>query len=224
MTVPEVELRRAWRRLAGNHHDHLLEHLLAMHRDPARQYHGLTHVMWVLRHVDDLLRVTDRGSGATIDGESVDGDAVDGDAVRLAALCHDAVYDPTRSDNEARSADLAARVAGDLGWSDDRCATVHRLVMATAAHAPTGADEAVLVDADLAVLGSSPAEYDAYVHGVRREYTHVDDASWRVGRAAVLQRFLDAPYVYSTPFMRNAREARARANLTSELAELSRAR
>ena len=40
--------------------------------------------------------------------------------------------------------------------------------------------------ADLAVLGADVAGYDAYVTGVRQEYRHVDDATWREGRAAVL--------------------------------------
>ena len=118
------------------------------------------------------------------DAEGVVDDRIDADAVRLAALFHDAVYDPMRSDNEARSADLAVQVATELGWPTERCDTVHRLVMATARHSPTRDDEAVLVDADLAILGSSPAEYAAYVHGVRHEYAHVDDDSWRTGRAA----------------------------------------
>lgn len=216
MTTPEVELRRVWRRLAGDHHDHLLDHLLALHRQSGRHYHGVTHVMWVTRHAGDLLRA------ATAETDPIEADEIDGDAVRLAALCHDAVYDATRHDNEARSADLAERTAHELGWPEPRRATVHRLVTATAAHSPASADEAVLVDADLAILGSSPAEYDAYVHGVRREYAHVDDASWRTGRAAVLQRFLDAPHIFTTPTMREAREARARANLTAELAQLTR--
>ena len=88
--------------------------------------------------------------------------------------------------------------------------------------AAVDADAAVLFDADLAILGASPAEYQAYVTGVRAEYAHVDDAGWRTGRAAVLQTFLDRDPIYATPTMRADRERRARANLAAELAALAR--
>jgi predicted metal-dependent HD superfamily phosphohydrolase len=140
-------------------------------------------------------------------------------AVRLAAWFHDAVYDPRRSDNEECSALLAARVLTDLGVPDGRVTTVGRLVRSTASHLGDSNDEAMLADADLAVLGAEPAVYQAYVVGVRAEYAHVDDAAWRTGRAAVLGTFLDREAIYITPAMR-PREPRARANLAAERASL----
>jgi predicted metal-dependent HD superfamily phosphohydrolase len=96
---------------------------------------------------------------------------------------------------------------------------VHRLVMATAGHHPAAADEAMLVDADLAVLGASPNDYAAYVSGVRAEYAHVGAVQWRSGRAQVLQQFLGEPRLFHTAW--GARlEQRARANLTAELMSL----
>ena len=70
----------------------------------------------------------------------------------------------------------------DLGWDDDRARRVGDLVRATAAHGAAADDDtAVLLDADLAVLGSDPAAYQAYVTGVRTEYGHVDAAGGRSG-------------------------------------------
>ena len=106
-----------------------------------------------------------------------------------------------------------------LGQPTDRATRTARLVEATADHVPTNADEAVLIDADLAVLGADPATYEAYARGVRREYAHVDDEAWRAGRATVLQGFLDRAAIYHTAPMQ-ACEARARANLAAELAGL----
>ena len=76
--------------------------------------------------------------------------------------------------------------------------------MVTAAHDPTSPDEAVLCDADLAVLAADPATYTAYATGVRAEYAHVDDAAWRAGRAAVLRAFLDRPVLFHTAAMAGA--------------------
>ena len=100
-------------------------------------------------------------------------------------------------------------------------AAVGDLVRATEHHEPTAdPDRAVLLDADLAVLGSEPAAYQAYVTGVRAEYGHLDDERWRSGRAAVLRGLLDRDPLYSTATGRERWERRARANLAAELATL----
>ncbi|MFZ9629096.1 MAG: metal-dependent phosphohydrolase [Ilumatobacteraceae bacterium] len=225
MTAPEVELRAAWHRLSGAptvaRPDHrpsdAFESLLARLREPHRHYHTATHVMWVLRHADDILR---HPSCA----------ALDADAVRLAALWHDAVYDPTAVDNEAVSARLAHEVALSLGWDAARAALVEALVRSTepgtsrTPHADGAAHGAVdefdvLHDADLAILGSEPAQYQAYVNAVRREYAHVSDDDWRRGRPAVLRSILATRPLFRTAAMAT-RTARAEANLAAELASL----
>ena len=56
-------------------------------------------------------------------------DHLDRAALQLAALYHDAIYDSRAVSpaNEVASAELAASVATDLGWSAQRVALVHRL-------------------------------------------------------------------------------------------------
>lgn len=212
MTTPEVELRAVWQQIAHGEGEHLLHRVLACHREPHRRYHTATHVMWVLRHVAHL---------AAAESGNADSDrAVDVPAVQLAALFHDVVYDPRAADNEARSAVMAQRAGAELGWAPDRIHLVGRMVLATAGHRATDANEALLVDADLAILGAAPGEYEAYVRGVRSEYAHVSEPQWRIGRAAVLGGFLALPQLFNTATMRAAREARARANITAELAAL----
>lgn len=209
MTAPDVELARVWHRVAGRSHDDVLARLLARHREPHRRYHTATHVLWVCRHVGELAAVQP---------------VRDLDAVLAAALFHDAVYDPHRTTNEADSARLAQHELLEVGWSTDRTAEVSRLIQLTAAHAAPDddVDAAVLVDADLAILGADPAAYQAYVTGVRQEYAHVDDHGWHSGRSAVLHSLLDRPTLYATATMRATREHRARANITAELAALAR--
>ena len=181
--------------------------LAARYGQPHRAYHTLEHVEAVLATVADLVAA----------GEPV----ADRTAVDLAACLHDAVYDPRAGDNEAASAALAAAVLPSLGADDALVTRVGELVMATRDHLAADGDAAVLVDADLAVLGAEPARYRAYVAAVRREYHWLAAAQWARGRAALLRGLLGRPRLYATPTMRARAEARARANLTAELATLS---
>ena len=185
-----------------------LDELLGRYSEPHRRYHGVVHVRRVVDDVTELLRGVP---------------APDPAAVRLAAWYHDGIYEPGSPANEQQSADLARRALGELGVDQARIGEAARLILLTAAHEPadvvTDPGGAVLLDADLAVLGADPAAYAAYAQGVRMEYHHVDDAAWRQGRAAVLHRFLDAERIYTTPAM-HEHEARARANLTAELRSL----
>jgi predicted metal-dependent HD superfamily phosphohydrolase len=180
------------------------DRLLARYREPHRHYHTARHVALVLREV-----------AALVDAVPAD----DAAAVRLAAFFHDAVYRPA-SDDEVASAALARRELAALGVPPTRVSAVARLVMSTEAHRPRSADEEVLCDADLAILAAPPAEYEAYAQGVRAEYRHVDDDTWRSGRGAVLEDFLRLEHIFSTAPMRT-REPRARANLEAELASLA---
>lgn len=210
MSDRELELEVAWQRHVATDRT-LLDRLLARHREKHRRYHTAAHVAWVIRHVDELASV-----------EPID----HLDEVMAAAFYHDAVYEPTYPANERASARLARRDLTSIGWDADAVERVASMIEATEHGAPeagtlTG-DTAVLLDADIAILGADPAGYSTYVTGVRAEYRHVTDDDWRTGRAAVLEKFLERPAIYCTPTARDRWETRARANLTAELASLDR--
>ncbi len=145
-------------------------------------------------------------------------------AVLVLAVCaHDVVYDARPGDDERASADWArARLTlcnvpvGDI----DR---VEATILATTTHTIQTDDDAIalLLDADLAVLATPPAQYDVYVDGVRAEYAHLDDDAWRRGRREVLTRLLGRGRIYATEGGRRRWEDRARENMTRELARLS---
>ena len=216
MTQPETEIRAAWRRIAGHHNDGHIDALLIRYAEPHRRYHTATHIMMALRHVHDVFQ-----SSATHPS----------DEVIAACLYHDAIYDTRRDDNEELSARLAIKDLGEIGWATSRCGCVAAMIIATAGHVGDGSgtadvgsddhDTAILLDADLAILGAEPGTYLAYVNGVRAEYAHVDDGQWVTGRSAVLRGFLDRRRLFITEYMPAAFEHRARANIEAELAALS---
>ncbi len=182
----------------------LFDELAERYGEPVRHYHVLGHVEEVLGWLDVL-------------GEDLE----DRTAVELAAWFHDAVYDPTASDNEDRSARLAVDRLGALGVPDALSGEVARLVRLTRTHRadPADLDGAVLLDADLAVLGSAPDDYDRYRAAIRLEYGFVAETEFRLGRAAVLRSLAEGS-CYRTPTGRDRLEARARANIARELADL----
>ena len=184
------------------------DELLAAYGQPHRRYHAVEHLEAVLEVLDELCEP--------------ERPAV---AARAAAWFHDAVYDPRGDDNEAASAQLARQRLGHAGVDASVVDDVADLVLATVAHQPPAgvAGAAELLDADLAVLGRPPETYAAYVAGVRAEYGHLDEASFRTGRAAVMAALGGRPRLFHSTRGAARFEVAARANLARELHDLGRA-
>lgn len=174
--------------------------------EPHRAYHGLA-------HVETLLALLDEHAAW----------ARDRPAIELAIWFHDAVYDPQRSDNEMRSAELAAEMLGRDQADATLVAKVQRMVRATQRHEWTDgdADTALFLDLDLSILGAGEAAYDRYAKQIRQEYAWVPEPDFRAQRAAVLRRFLARERLYFTPALRARWEEAARRNLAREIAALS---
>lgn len=186
----------------------VFDELLAAYMQPHRHYH-------TLEHIDDMLRVL--GKLASL--------ADDPFSVQLACWFHDAVYDPRASDNESRSAEWAERVLNDWGLGP-LAKRVGQLVRATRHTDPTlvnsepSRDEAVLLDADLAILAAPQIRYDRYATGIRREYDWVEESLYRSERARLLRSLLARPRIYQTIRLFEEGEALARLNIERELAQL----
>jgi predicted metal-dependent HD superfamily phosphohydrolase len=180
-----------------------LARLLARYHEQHRSYHGLQHILSCLRLAAE-----------------VRGQLEDPAAVELAVWYHDAIYQPRASDNEERSAALAASELGPL--CPLLVPSITSLILATKHQAgPASPDGQFLVDIDLAVLGSSAAEFDTYEADVRREYRWVPRALFDRKRREILQGFVDRPAIYSTRYFRDRLEASARANLARSIDRLS---
>jgi hypothetical protein len=70
-----------------------------------------------------------------------------------------------------------------------------------------------VVDIDLAILGSDPQRFMDFDYAVEEEYASVTTSTFRVRRGAFLASLLRKPSVFSTPYFREHREARARSNI-----------
>jgi predicted metal-dependent HD superfamily phosphohydrolase len=170
--------------------------LVAAYREPHRAYHNATHIAEVLGWFDFV------------------GDRVgwrDLVAVYLAVVFHDAVYDPTRHDNEARSAQRARDLAGAPARTTE-------LILLTARHGSTApgsvdADAAHFLDCDAAILGASGAAFDAYDAAIAAEYVDIPADAFRAGRRRFLDVMLARPRIFLSELFHDELEDAARANL-----------
>ncbi len=171
--------------------------------EPHRAYHTMAHIEACLGWLDRYQEHAERPA-----------------EVQLALWFHDAIYDPTRGDNEERSAHMGAEWMQKLGVPSDVIDRVARLVICTKEHRSTAGDAALLCSIDLTILGADEDEYRKFELAVRKEYQHVSEEAYRCGRAAVLRGFLERASIYEHAPIGAALDARARTNLASALAAL----
>lgn len=184
--------------------------LEAAYATPPRAYHSIAHVDAVLAAID----LVEGGPGWSQPRE-----------VRLAAAYHDAIHDPTRSDNEARSAELAAahiaRWMPEVGLDVQRVAdlilmtTRHGTIdVAALADDPAPLDAMHFLDCDMAVLGAPATVFDAYHRGIAAEYRgHVPGWLFRINRKRFLKSLLARERIFLSDFMHARFDAQARINL-----------
>lgn len=180
------------------------EQLCERYAEPQRHYHNL-------RHISDCLDWFDRFASQ----------ADDPLAVELAIWFHDAVYDPRRSDNEERSADLAGDCLRAAKADTVLLDSVRQLVLATKSHnSSLHPDASLLVDVDLSILGQPEARFWKYEHQIRQEYIWVPAEVYCTKRAEILERFLARPRLFQTEELHHRFEASARENLQQSVRRL----
>ncbi|MFB9990642.1 phosphohydrolase [Deinococcus oregonensis] len=140
--------------------------------------------------------------------------------VALAVWGHDLIYDPRRHDNEQQSADVFDGWLAEQGARADLRAEIHALILATRHAAPAATHtEALLIDADLSILGAEAEAFAAYNAAIRREYQHVPGVLYRIGRKKILRGFLERDQIFTTPEFTGL-EDQARVNLAGAIAAL----
>ncbi len=182
--------------------DLLFRLLTNAYSKPDRYYHNLNHIQQVLATIDRF---------ATQLQDPI--------AVKLAAWFHDFVYDSQASDNELQSANLASGLLTELNLAPATIDRVHQLILATQGHHTDAADidRSIFLDADLAILGTPPDQYQIYARSIRQEYSWVADPDYKIGRTRVLERFLVRDRLFCTDLLFDELESIARFNLSQEI-------
>lgn len=189
------------------------EELRALLDGPGRFYHGRDHVSLLWQ------RHRRHGAGLLFQREPWN------TWIACAIAYHDGVYDPTRTDNEALSAELWLGTGANL--SPQGVSWVAGTILATARHLAAQpepgmsedawAARAWVLDLDLTPLGEPPGIFDANTAALRREVAHLPHEVWDRGRLAFLRDMALSPRLFRTPVLHDAFEAPARANFAREL-------
>ncbi|MBR9706128.1 N-methyl-D-aspartate receptor NMDAR2C subunit [Candidatus Pacearchaeota archaeon] len=172
---------------------------------PLRQYHNHNHVMECLKDFDRVKKHTQSP-----------------DLLEFAIFYHDAIYNTRSKTNEEDSANMALRHLSQSGLEFYEIETVDNLILATKhVQTPRDMSSKLIVDIDLAILGKDQETFDRYEWGIRHEYSWVSPNDFKIGRAQILQGFLDRDHIYNTQFFQGLYEAQAQENLKRSITKLA---
>ena len=184
----------------------LFTQLITAYQEPDRHYHNLQHLQQLftaLQNFNPSNYLNDRPS------------------IILAIFFHDAIYDTQSHKNEAQSAKWASESLTKLKLPNTTIDRITHLIHLTKTHRPdpTDLNAQILLDCDLSILATPPAQYRTYAQAIRQEYHWVPEADYRKGRSQILQTFLNRDRIYRHPEMHHY-EHQARTNLNQEIQNL----
>lgn len=143
--------------------------------------------------------------------------------VGLALFYHDVVYDPKAKDNEQQSAKIAVQHLSGKMMANE-LALIEQWILVTQHHqqpygsdSPYAVDVALLLDIDLAILGSEPSRFAEYERQIQQEYAWVEPHIYQQKRQQVLASFYQRTPLYLTAIVEQDREVQAKHNLAKQL-------
>lgn len=199
----ETALRKELASLFVN--QQLIEELLAeIHKQYSksnRHYHNLAHLENLY---ENLLAVSNKIN--------------DWQIIIFSIAYHDIIYNTLKQDNEEKSAQLARSRLTKIGLPAAKIEACCSQILATKGHSISAdSDTNYFTDADLAILGTSEANYNQYKIAIRKEYKIYPDLVYNPGRKKVLEHFLSMSRIYKTDYFFERCENAARVNIQQEL-------
>ncbi|MBX3252955.1 MAG: hypothetical protein KF862_02350 [Chitinophagaceae bacterium] len=177
-----------------------------------QNYSGRKRHYHTLQHLDSLL----------IQLTEVKREIINWETILFTLYYHDIIYNPLRSDNEEKSAELAEKRMSQTSVSFSTMQLCKEQILATKSHnTSANTDTNYFTDADLSVLGQDWETYSRYYNNVRKEYSMYPDFVYNPGRKKILNHFLSMGRIFKTAFFYNKFEKQARHNLQKEIELLS---
>jgi predicted metal-dependent HD superfamily phosphohydrolase len=187
----------------------ILADLQHRHAEPHRAWHNWSRISAMLGMAEEVSHAL-----------------ADRPAFILAVMFHTAIFDRGVPDCAAQSIALLQRHLG-RAMPPHMLARAEALIQAVLRQEPPDtddpglrADAALLLDLDNAPLGESAERYADYEAAIRREFAHLPEERYRMGRIAALQMLLWRSRLYLTDRFFLDREKRARRNIEAMLDRL----
>lgn len=166
-----------------------------------RHYHNLTHLENLLL---ELLEIKTS--------------IKDWDTILFSLYYHDIIYNPLKTTNEEKSAELAVNRLQLISAPAPIIKGCVYQILATKKHqACDDSDTNYFTDADLSILGQQWNVYAGYYKNIRKEYALFPDLVYTAGRKKVLQHFLQMEHIFKTEHFFKKFELQARENMQQEL-------
>lgn len=182
----------------GKYYNVLLKH----YWEPHRKYHNLVHIGQCL---DEFEKEEEQAGLAKVP-----------EAVEFAIWFHDIIYNPRSKTNEEDSAKVAKKICKEIGVSREFTEKVSELILYTK-HQETppedNIDARLIMDVDLAKLGSSPSVFDNYTRKIREEYSHMTEKEFAMMIKRSVTKLLSRDSIYLTDYFKEKYEKQARRNL-----------
>ena len=165
-----------------------------------------------LQHLESLL----------IQLMKIKGEISNWEAILFTLYYHDIVYNPLKSNNEEKSAELAEKRMKKISVPDDTIQLCKKQILATKSHSKSSdTDTNYFTDADLSILGQNWEKYSLYYKNVRKEYRIYPDLIYNPGRKKVLNHFLKMDAIFKTDIFHKIFEVQAKQNIRQEMELLS---
>ena len=141
--------------------------VLERYAESHRFYHTITHLLDIILQLSKL--------------------EVFDDELFLAAVYHDAIYNPQANDNEEKSAALFIEEAKSTSLTKLQKESIFNLIIDTKTHKPSNDKSRLLIKADLNILDQPLGSLIEYEHQIFKEFQFVDYTIYKPKRIEVLQ-------------------------------------
>jgi predicted metal-dependent HD superfamily phosphohydrolase len=179
--------------------------IFTKYSEAKRQYHTIAHLEAMISNLNEVK-------------EKIE----DWDTTLFVVFYHDVIYKASSSSNEADSAKLAMERLSTIAYPANKIAKCASMILATKQHLTSeDNDTNFLLDADLAILGTSEEEYQKYKDQIREEYSVYPDFMYNSGRRKTMQQFLNRDTIYKTAYFIDKFNQQAKKNIERELLELA---
>ena len=139
--------------------------------EPHRAYHGVAHLADLLEQIEGHNPLPQK----------------ERDMLTLAAIFHDIIYNPRRTDNEVRSAELFLQcISMDKDSPDIQ--EIATIIRDTKTHKPSTPLSAIFCHMDTAIVRRPYPDLLLWEEGIRREYDHLPGIAYVVGRVRFLEK------------------------------------